>query len=79
MRALLVWGQTKLFTGDGFSDLPARRDGDHWVSEWQPTPEEIECLVKGGVVELRVMAEGHPPVAITAVPVIIPVPVGKPN
>lgn len=44
-------------------DLMVRKDGDIFSSAWQPTPEELEILGRGGVIILSV-AGGQPPVAL---------------
>ena len=36
------------------------------VSAWLPTPEEIAAIVAGAPVYLRVLGQGHPPVAVWA-------------
>lgn len=37
-------------------------------SAWEPTPGELELLNAGGVVVLRVLGGGQPPVQLTVVP-----------
>jgi hypothetical protein len=36
------------------------------TSAWEPTPQELKLLNAGGKVYLRVLGNGHPPVAIWA-------------
>lgn len=34
------------------------------VSQWKPTPEQLELLNKGGSIYLGIMGEVHPPVVM---------------
>jgi hypothetical protein len=34
------------------------------VTAWEPTPDELERLVKGALVQLCVVGTGHPPVML---------------
>lgn len=38
---------------------------NYMTSLWEPTPQEIEHLMKGGHVKLTILGTGHPPVIIT--------------
>lgn len=43
--------------------LAVRQDGPAFESVWEPTPDEIEAIIQGGSVILRVFG-GQPPVAL---------------
>lgn len=43
--------------------LSVRKIGDHYESAWELTPEEVEVIVQGGHIVLRVVG-GQPPVAL---------------
>lgn len=46
------------FTKDGYEPIPG------FMSYWAPTPEELEVLNKGGLIELSVLGKNHPPVQV---------------
>lgn len=37
------------------------------VSQWKPTPKELDMLVCGGCIFLNIIGEVHPPVSLTVV------------
>lgn len=43
--------------------LYVRREGDVVCSAWEPTPAEIETLIAGGSIVLRIVG-GQPPVSL---------------
>ncbi|MBI1234755.1 MAG: hypothetical protein GC208_09665 [Alphaproteobacteria bacterium] len=49
--------------------LPAIYDGQRFVSQWQPTPDEVAAIFAGAPIHLHVYGEGHPPVALSVGPV----------
>lgn len=63
------YGETVL---EGVGNLPCKRvEGPHGtvlLSHWRPSPEELEVLVDGGVVELGLYAEPIPPVSVNVAP-----------
>ncbi len=58
----------------GYLGLPIRDELIHevvngpgtpsMVTAWEPTPDELERLNKGALVQLRILGVGHPPVMI---------------
>jgi hypothetical protein len=58
----------------GYLGLPLRDELIHetvngpgtpsMVTAWEPTPDELERLNKGALVQLRVLGTGHPPVML---------------
>lgn len=42
----------------------------YWVSSWEPTPEELVELNKGGTIHLWVSANQHPVVAMSVNPMV---------
>lgn len=48
--------------------LPAIYDGQAFVSQWKPTPEEIAAIFAGAPIHLHVYGDAHPPVAVTVGP-----------
>lgn len=67
MIALRIEGATHVMRApigsEGVTDLYVRQIDDCVVSRWEPTPDELATLNKGGSVELWVMG-GQPPVAL---------------
>lgn len=58
------------FTYQGYGDigdLPGFRGEGAFSSNWRPTPDEIEQLLAGGTIELRIFTEPIPPVALNVV------------
>jgi hypothetical protein len=47
--------------------LPVTHDGQAFVSYWRPTWTEKLALLAKGVIELRVVGTGHPPVSVAVV------------
>ena len=47
--------------------LPMHRAHGTMASRWRLTDQERETLLRGGVVELTVVGESHPPVALAVV------------
>ena len=43
-------------------------DVNHMTSVWEPTPQELQELLKGGAVRLTILGSAHPPVMITTQP-----------
>ncbi len=53
----------------GYKGLPLRDEvcpvnGPQMVTSWQPTPDEIERIVRGAPIYLTVLGIGHPPVCL---------------
>ncbi|MBX9760358.1 MAG: hypothetical protein K2Y29_16385 [Beijerinckiaceae bacterium] len=38
------------------------------ITAWEPTPDEIEAIKRGGTIYLRILGRGHPPVMMWAEP-----------
>lgn len=47
-------------------DMPFADGTPAMHSLWEPTPEELEKLNRGGKVRLTILGAVHPPVALTA-------------
>lgn len=72
-----VWGAPENWEASKMGEcggLPARlvetSAGPMWESAWEPTPEELNMLNKGGTVHLFVGAHPHPVVAMSVSPLI---------
>ena len=52
--------------------LPVHRHDKGFVSQWRPSPEELEMLINGHPIWLHIVGAGHPPVAVTVAPVASP-------
>ncbi len=69
MIPLRIEGATHIMAAwprkDGIRDLHVMVVDGCYVSRWEPTPKELECLNAGGSVELWIM--GHQPVVALTV------------
>lgn len=73
MIPLRIEGATALFSGppgSGITGLHVLETQGCCVSRWEPTPQELATLNKGGSVELWVMG-GQPPVMLAVSPLKI--------
>ena len=74
MQALRITNATRILAEDQdeYYALAIRDEEiegvNHMTSVWEPTPKELQDLVKGGSVRLTILGTAHPPVAITTQP-----------
>jgi hypothetical protein len=70
-----ISGATRVIgKSQGYMGLPIRDEVRHttvdgertpvMVTAWEPTPDELERLSKGALVQLCVLGTGHPPVML---------------
>jgi len=65
-------GTTVVLKGDGkdVGDLPAKLEDGAFVTVWEPTEEERERILAGGLIQINLYwapgQEGFPPIAVTA-------------
>jgi hypothetical protein len=54
-------------TAEECSSLPVYRSAEPqaFISCWRPTAEDLERLVRGGAIWVRVIGSSHPPIAVT--------------
>lgn len=63
-------GKPQGWEGDeerGCAHLWIRKDGDVFMSSWEPTPKELEILKAGGSIRLSIVG-GQPPVMLDVMP-----------
>lgn len=70
-----VWGAPANWTPETSGEcggLPAKitevNGIQMWESAWEPTPEELDLLCKGGTIHLYVSAHPHPVVSMNVHP-----------
>ena len=74
MRPLRIQDATRVLaeTQDEYYALAIRDEKingvNHMISVWEPTPNEIEDLKRGGLIRLEILGQGHPPVMVTTQP-----------
>ena len=65
MIPLQIKGATRVLgESQGYLKLPVRDDGVMFTA-WEPTPDELKCLMLGAPVILMIAGTQHPPVALS--------------
>lgn len=64
-EANLTLGPPEGKTEDQVGSLRVYSDGEHIISRWKPTGDELKALVNGGSLWLWVGGKAMPPVSLT--------------